>query len=79
MLKTQISLVKTEINRLKVVLVEKRRKNKWLAQQINKDVSTISQWCTNSRQPSLASLLKIAQTLDVDIRELLYSTKNSTD
>ncbi|KAA1242912.1 helix-turn-helix transcriptional regulator [Aquimarina sp. RZ0] len=72
-------LAKVEINRIKVALAETRRKNKWLAEQIGKDESTISQWCTNARQPSLENLLKIAKILDIDIRELLYSTKNSTD
>ncbi|WP_423781581.1 helix-turn-helix transcriptional regulator [Croceibacter atlanticus] len=64
-----------EINRIKVALAETRRKNKWLAEQIGKDESTISQWCTNARQPSLENLLKIANVLDVDIRELINSTK----
>lgn len=68
-----------EINRIKVALAETRRKNKWLAEQIGKDESTISQWCTNARQPSLENLMRIASVLDIDIRELLYSTKNSTD
>ena len=64
-----------EINRIKVALAETRRKNKWLAEQIGKDESTISQWCTNARQPSLENLLKIANVLDIDIRELINSTK----
>lgn len=64
-----------EINRIKVALAETRRKNKWLAEQIGKDESTISQWCTNARQPSLENLLKIANVLDVDIRALINSTK----
>jgi transcriptional regulator with XRE-family HTH domain len=68
-------LAKVEINRIKVALAETRRKNKWLAEQIGKDESTISQWCTNARQPSLDNLLKIANVLDIDIRELLFSTK----
>ncbi|BAO56062.1 helix-turn-helix transcriptional regulator [Nonlabens marinus] len=72
-------MAELEINRIKVVLAETRRKNKWLAEQIGKDASTISQWCTNARQPSLENLLKTANVLDVDIRELLYSTKNSTE
>ena len=50
-----------EINRIKVVLAETRRKNKWLAEQLDKDESTISQWCTNARQPSLDTLLNIAK------------------
>ncbi|WP_417874100.1 helix-turn-helix transcriptional regulator [Xanthomarina gelatinilytica] len=66
-----------EINRIKVALVESKRKNKWLAEKLNKDESTISQWCTNARQPSLENLLNIANTLDIDIRELLYSTKKN--
>ncbi|TCI93640.1 helix-turn-helix transcriptional regulator [Tenacibaculum sp. M341] len=63
-----------EINRIKVVLAETKRKNKWLAEQLNKDESTISQWCTNARQPSLDTLLNIANVLNVDIRLLLNST-----
>lgn len=66
-----------EINRIKVALAETRRKNKWLAEQIGKDESTISQWCTNARQPSLENLLNIANVLEIDIRDLLYSTKES--
>jgi len=72
-------LAKVEINRIKVALAETRRKNKWLAEQIGKDESTISQWCTNARQPTLENLLKIASVLDIDIRELLYPTKKSND
>jgi len=70
-------LAKVEINRIKVALAETRRKNKWLAEKLDKDESTISQWCTNARQPSLENLLNIANALDIDIRELLYSTKES--
>ncbi len=65
-----------EINRIKVALAETRRKNKWLAAQIGKNESTISQWCTNTRQPSLESLLKIAKILDLDVRDLLNPSKN---
>ncbi len=72
-------MAKVEINRIKVALAETRRKNKWLAEQIGKDESTISQWCTNARQPSLENLLKIANALDIDIRDLLCSTKNIND
>ncbi|WP_298489391.1 helix-turn-helix transcriptional regulator [uncultured Maribacter sp.] len=70
-------MAKVEINRIKVALAETRRKNKWLAEKLDKDESTISQWCTNARQPSLENLLNIANALDIDIRELLYSTKES--
>jgi len=66
-----------EINRIKVALAETRRKNKWLAEKLEKDESTISQWCTNARQPSLENLLNIANVLDIDIKDLLNSTKES--
>ena len=67
-----------EINRIKVALAETRRKNKWLAEQIGKDESTIVQWVTNARKPSLENLLRIANVLDIDIRELLNSTKEAS-
>ena len=66
-----------EINRIKVALAETKRKNKWLAAQIGKDESTIFQLCTNARQLFLANLLRVANALEVDIRNLLYSTSNS--
>ncbi|WP_370176171.1 helix-turn-helix transcriptional regulator [Leeuwenhoekiella palythoae] len=66
-----------KINRLKVVLAESQRKNKWLANRIGKDESTISQWCTNKRQPSLESLYQIAEALEIDVRELLQPTSLS--
>jgi len=66
-----------EINRLKAVLAEKAKKNKWLAEAICKDESTISQWCTNSRQPSLETLAQIAKVLNVDIKDLLKPTKDN--
>ena len=59
------------LNRLKVVLAEKQKTNKWLAEQLGKDQTTISKWCTNSSQPDLGSLLKIADLLEVDLRELI--------
>lgn len=63
------------INRLKVVLVEKQRTNKWLAEQLGREYSTVSKWCTNTNQPDLVTLARIAHLLDVDIRELLMSGK----
>lgn len=59
-----------DINRLKVVLVEKKRTSKWLSEQMGVNPTTVSKWCTNSSQPDLASLLKIADLLEVDIKEL---------
>lgn len=60
-----------ELNRLKVVLVEKRRTNKWLAEQLGKDPGTVSKWCTNTSQPSLEMLLKIADILNIKYTELI--------
>lgn len=59
------------INRIKVVLVEKNLSSKWLAEQLGKNEATISRWCTNDVQPSLTTLVKIAELLKVAPRELL--------
>ncbi len=64
-----------DINRIKVVLAEKKRTNKWLAETLGKDPATISKWCTNLAQPSLETLVRIADCLEVDVRELINSTK----
>jgi transcriptional regulator with XRE-family HTH domain len=64
-----------DINRIKVVLVEKKRTGKWLAEELGKDPATVSKWCTNTSQPDLLMLTKIAHILDVDIKDLLNSTK----
>ncbi len=53
------------------MLVEKKRTNKWLAEQLGKDPATVSKWCTNTIQPSLVTLLRIAELLDVQIQELV--------
>mgnify|MGYP000522613690 FL=1 len=60
-----------KINRLKVVLVEQRKTGKWLAEQLGKDPSTISKWCSNTTQPPLDMLVNIATLLNVDIKELI--------
>ena len=64
-----------DINRLKVVLAEKKRTNKWLAEQLGKDPATVSKWCTNIMQPNLETLIQIASCLGVDVRALIHSTK----
>lgn len=64
-----------DINRIKVVLVEKKKTGKWLAEQIGKDPATVSKWCTNTSQPDLRTLIEIASCLQVDIKELINSTK----
>lgn len=63
-----------DINRLKVVLAEKKRTNKWLTEQLGKDPGTVSKWCTNTMQPNLETLVEIAKIMEVDIRELLIPT-----
>ena len=64
-----------DINRIKVILVEKKRTNKWLAEQLGKDPATVSKWRTNTIQPSLDTLLRIAELLDVQIQELVRMPK----
>lgn len=59
-----------DINRIKIVLFEKKRTGAWLAERLGVNPSTVSKWCTNSSQPDLGCLLKIADLLEVDIREL---------
>lgn len=63
--------MKKDINRLKLVLVEKKRTGKWLAEQLSKDPSTVSKWCSNTTQPPLDMLVNIAKLLEVDIKELI--------
>lgn len=65
------------INRLKAVLAEKRKTGKWLAEKLNKSETTISRWCRNDIQPSMDSLFEISLILEVDIKELLNSTKEN--
>lgn len=66
---------KVSINRIKVVLVEQQRTNKWLADKLDKNTATVSRWCTNDAQPSLETLLEIAEALNVDIRSLINENK----
>ncbi len=65
------------INRLKAVLAEQAKTNKWLAEQLGKNETTISRWCTNEIQPSMDNFVAIAKLLGVDVRELINSTKNT--
>lgn len=64
-----------KINRLKVVLVEKEKSGKWLADQLGKSTCTVSKWCSNATQPDLQTLDKIAKMLDVNVKELLNDTE----
>ena len=67
-----------DINRLKVVLAEKKRTNKWLAEQLGKDPATVSKWCTNTIQPNVETLVEIAKLLSVDIQELFWPIKKQS-
>lgn len=67
---------KKMLNRIKVVLAEKSRTNLWLAEQLNVSKITVSRWCTNDMQPTVEGLFSIAKALNVDVRDLLVSSKN---
>ena len=67
------------LNRIKVVLVEQHKTSEWLAEQLGKGKATISKWCTNCAQPSLETLVEIANVLQVDVKDLLQSTVQETD
>ena len=64
-----------KLNRLKAVLAEQDKTSKWLAEQVGKSACTVSKWCNNAVQPDLNTLDKIAKLLDVDVRELIVSSK----
>lgn len=64
-------MAKNDLNRLKVVLVEQHKTAKWLAEQMEKDPATISMWCTNKAQPSLETIKKIAEILQVKMSDLV--------
>lgn len=66
-----MNMPREQVNRLKIVLTEEQKSNKWLAEQLGKDQATISKWVTNSSQPDLKNLLRIAKTLNVDVARLL--------
>lgn len=68
-------MAKKVINRIKVVLVEQGRTNKWLADKLGKNATTVSRWCTNDMQPSLETLVEISDALHVNVRELLVSNR----
>lgn len=63
------------INRVKIALIEQNKTGKWLTKQLGKNEATISRWCTNESQPSLETLVRIAEVLSIDVSDLLVSTK----
>ncbi|MEO6282514.1 MAG: helix-turn-helix transcriptional regulator [Dyadobacter sp.] len=66
---------KQKFNRIKIVLAERDKSAKWLAEAINKDKSTVSRWCTNDMQPTIETFYEIARLLDVDVRELFMPSR----
>lgn len=64
-------IIMEDINRLKLVLVEKKKTGKWLAEQLGKNPSTVSKWCSNIAQPDLATLVKVANLLEVEVQDLI--------
>jgi putative transcriptional regulator len=66
---------KQNYNRIKAVLAEQNKTSTWLAREINKNPNTISKWCRNEMQPRIENLFQVAKALDIDVRELLKSTK----
>lgn len=67
---------KQRYNRIKIALAEKEKSAKWLAEQLDKDKSTVSRWCTNDMQPSIETFYEIAKILDIEVRELFVASKD---
>lgn len=63
--------MKEDSNRIKVVLAEKKRTNKWFAEQLGKAPATVSKWCTNKAQPALETIIEIANLLEVEVADLI--------
>lgn len=68
-----------QLNRIKLVLVEKNRTARWLSQQVGKNACSVSRWCTNASQPDLETLFRIAELLSVDVRELIHVEKDKSN
>jgi len=59
-----------DINRLKLLLVEKKKTSKWLSEQLGITPSTVSKWCTNTSQPDMETLARISELLNVGVEDL---------
>ena len=70
-IKIKYLIMEKKINRIKAVLADKEKTNKWLAEQLGKDQATVSKWCTNASQPPMETFMKIAQLLGVTLDELV--------
>ena len=64
-----------KINRIKIALIENGKTGKWLAEQVGKNEATVSRWCSNKMQPSLDTLVRISELLDIDVKDLIVSNK----
>ena len=73
--KSSCLMTKKKYNRIKTLLVEKDKSAKWLSEELGKDKSTVSRWCTNDMQPAIETFYEIAKLLDVDVRELFIPSK----
>jgi transcriptional regulator with XRE-family HTH domain len=67
---------KPKYNRIKIVLAEKEKSAKWLSEQLDRDKSTVSRWCTNDMQPTIETFYSIAEILDVEVRKLFIASKD---
>ncbi|MCL6749247.1 transcriptional regulator [Prevotella sp. TCVGH] len=65
-----------DLNRIRVVLVEQKRTSRWLANELGKDETTVSKWCTNRVQPTLETIFAIAKVLNVPVKDLLTNELN---
>ena len=68
-----------QLNRIKIVLVEKNKTARWLSQQVGKNACSVSRWCTNASQPDLETLFRIAELLNFDVRELIHVEKDKSN
>ncbi len=70
---------KKAVNRIKIVLAQKSKSNKWLAEKLKVNAPTVSQWCRNKTQPALETFYQIAEILDVEVRKLIAPTKEKDE
>lgn len=70
-------MAKRQLNRIRAVLADKNKTGIWLAQQLGKDRTTVSKWCSNAVQPSLETIIEVAQCLEVGVEELLPMLESS--
>lgn len=71
----KITMSTIQYNRIKAVLAERQKTSRWLAEQLGKSTVTVSRWCTNSIQPTIAQLYQIAELLNIDVKDLLISNR----